>query len=174
MKKNSGTDQGLSSSTSTIESRVAEIYSRLNAIEADKAPARAAVVLHGLGFSPEMQSKPTKEFSGGWRMRLALAQALFAKPDLLLLDEPTNMLDMRAIIWLEDYLQSSSNILLIVSHDRSFLNTVATDIIHLNCKRLDAYRGNYDAFEQARSERLLNQQREYESLKAEREHIQVC
>ncbi|RTG89811.1 ATP-binding cassette, subfamily F, member 3 [Schistosoma bovis] len=160
MKKNSGTDQGLSSSTSTIESRVAEIYSRLNAIEADKAPARAAV------------SKPTKEFSGGWRMRLALAQALFAKPDLLLLDEPTNMLDMRAIIWLEDYLQSSSNILLIVSHDRSFLNTVATDIIHLNCKRLDAYRGNYDAFEQARSERLLNQQREYESLKAEREHIQ--
>ncbi|CAH8446751.1 unnamed protein product [Schistosoma rodhaini] len=172
MKTSSGTDPGLSNSASTIESRVAEIYSRLNAIEADKAPARAAVVLHGLGFSQEMQSKPTKEFSGGWRMRLALAQALFAKPDLLLLDEPTNMLDMRAIIWLEDYLQSSSNILLIVSHDRSFLNTVATDIIHLNCKRLDAYRGNYDAFEQARSERLLNQQREYESLKAEREHIQ--
>ncbi|CAH8460992.1 unnamed protein product [Schistosoma turkestanicum] len=172
MKKNSGSDLSLSSSTSTIESRVAEIYSRLNAIEADKAPARAAVVLHGLGFTPEMQSKPTKEFSGGWRMRLALAQALFAKPDLLLLDEPTNMLDMRAIIWLEDYLQSSSNILLIVSHDRSFLNTVATDIIHLNCKRLDAYRGNYDTFEQARAERLLNQQREYESLKAEREHIQ--
>ncbi|KAH8850647.1 ATP-binding cassette sub-family F member 3 [Schistosoma japonicum] len=176
MKKSSDTDQNLPNknipSGGTIESRVAEIYSRLNAIEADKAPARAAVVLHGLGFTPEMQNKPTKEFSGGWRMRLALAQALFAKPDLLLLDEPTNMLDMRAIIWLEDYLQSSSNILLIVSHDRSFLNTVATDIIHLNCKRLDAYRGNYDSFEQSRSERLLNQQREYESLKTEREHIQ--
>ncbi|CAH8452614.1 unnamed protein product [Heterobilharzia americana] len=176
MKKNSEADSNLSSennpTTNTVESRAAEIYSRLNAIEADKAPARAAVILHGLGFTSEMQSKPTKEFSGGWRMRLALAQALFAKPDLLLLDEPTNMLDMRAIIWLEDYIQSSSNILLIVSHDRSFLNAVATDIIHLNCKRLDAYRGNYDMFEQARGERLLNQQREYESQKAEREHVQ--
>ncbi|CAH8827705.1 unnamed protein product [Trichobilharzia szidati] len=177
MKKNAETNSNISNennpiAVNTVESRAAEIYSRLNAIEADKAPARAAVILHGLGFDTEMQRRPTKEFSGGWRMRLALAQALFAKPDLLLLDEPTNMLDMRAIIWLEDYLQSSSNILLIVSHDRSFLNTVSTDIIHLNCKRLDAYRGNYDAFEQARAERLLNQQREYESQKAERDHVQ--
>ncbi|TPP62222.1 ATP-binding cassette sub-family F member [Fasciola gigantica] len=152
--------------------RLTEIYTRLAAIEADKAPARAAVILHGLGFNTEMQQRPTKQFSGGWRMRLSLAQALFAKPDLLLLDEPTNMLDMRALIWLEGYVQTSSNIMIIVSHDRSFLNTVATDIIHLNARRLDVYRGNYDAFEQARGDRLLAQQREYEALKAEREHIQ--
>ncbi|CAL8078480.1 unnamed protein product [Calicophoron daubneyi] len=153
-------------------STVAEIYARLVAIEADKAPARAAVILHGLGFDSEMQKRPTKEFSGGWRMRLSLAQALLAKPDLLLLDEPTNMLDMRALIWLEAYLQKSSNILIIVSHDRSFLNVVATDIIHLTGCRLDTYRGNYDAFERARADRLLAQQREYEAQKAEREHIQ--
>ncbi|KER23595.1 hypothetical protein T265_08538 [Opisthorchis viverrini] len=151
---------------------LAEVYSRLAAIEADKAPARAAVILHGLGFNPEMQKRPTKEFSGGWRMRLSLAQALFAKPDLLLLDEPTNMLDMRALIWLEEYLRSSSNIMVIVSHDRSFLNNVATDIIHLTSRRLDVYRGNYDAFEQARADRLLAQQREYEAQQAERAHIQ--
>ncbi|GAA29224.2 ATP-binding cassette sub-family F member 3, partial [Clonorchis sinensis] len=151
---------------------LAEVYARLAAIEADKAPARAAVILHGLGFNPEMQKRPTKEFSGGWRMRLSLAQALFAKPDLLLLDEPTNMLDMRALIWLEEYLRSSSNIMVIVSHDRSFLNNVATDIIHLTSRRLDVYRGNYDAFEQARADRLLAQQREYEAQQAERAHIQ--
>ncbi|KAF7232631.1 hypothetical protein EG68_10989 [Paragonimus skrjabini miyazakii] len=152
--------------------KMAQIYARLAAIEADKAPARAAVILCGLGFDPEMQKRPTKEFSGGWRMRLSLAQALFANPDLLLLDEPTNMLDMRALIWLEGYLQNCSNILIIVSHDRSFLNAVATDIIHLTARHLDFYRGNYDAFEQARAERLLAQQREYEAQKAEREHIQ--
>ncbi|TGZ67791.1 hypothetical protein CRM22_004599 [Opisthorchis felineus] len=151
---------------------LAEVYARLAAIEADKAPARAAVILHGLGFNPEMQKRPTKEFSGGWRMRLSLAQALFAKPDLLLLDEPTNMLDMRALIWLEEYLRSSSNIMVIVSHDRSFLNSVVTDIIHLTSRRLDVYRGNYDAFEQARADRLLAQQREYEAQQAERAHIQ--
>lgn len=152
--------------------RLIQIYNRLAAIEADKAPARAAVILRGLGFDSEMQKRPTKEFSGGWRMRLALAQALFASPDLLLLDEPTNMLDMRALIWLQGYLQASTNIVIIVSHDRSFLNSVATDIIHLTGRRLDFYRGNYDAFEQARAERLLNQQREYEAQKAARDHVQ--
>ncbi|CAH8571208.1 unnamed protein product [Dicrocoelium dendriticum] len=152
--------------------RLTQIYNRLAATEADKAPARAAIILRGLGFDPEMQKRPTKEFSGGWRMRLSLAQALFASPDLLLLDEPTNMLDMRALIWLEGYLRTSTNIIIIVSHDRSFLNSVSTDIIHLTGRRLDLYRGNYDAFEQARAERLLNQQREYEAQKAARDHVQ--
>lgn len=106
-------------------------------------------------------------------MRLALARALFAKPDLLLLDEPTNMLDMRALIWLEGYVQSWPGIMLVVSHDQAFLNNVATDIIHLTSKRLDVYRGNYDTFTKAREERLLNEEREYLAQKAEREHIQA-
>ncbi|VDP68802.1 unnamed protein product, partial [Echinostoma caproni] len=167
-----GTSELIPQNDTASGDRLSQVYSRLTAIEADKAPARAAVILHGLGFDSEMQQRPTKQFSGGWRMRLSLAQALFSKPDLLLLDEPTNMLDMRALIWLEGYLQTSSNILIIVSHDRSFLNSVATDIIHLTARRLDMYRGNYDAFEQARGDRLLAQQREYEAQKAEREHIQ--
>ncbi|KAB5579064.1 hypothetical protein PHYPO_G00190430 [Pangasianodon hypophthalmus] len=112
--------------------RLSEIYAKLEEIEADKAPARASVILAGLGFSPKMQQQPTKEFSGGWRMRLALARALFARPDLLLLDEPTNMLDVRAILWLENYLQTWQSTILVVSHDRNFLNAVATDIIHLH------------------------------------------
>ena len=100
----------------------------MEVIESDTAPSRAAVILAGLGFSPEMQGNPTKSFSGGWRMRLALARALFCKPDLLLLDEPTNMLDMQAIIWLERYLQNWPSTLLVVSHDRNFLDEVPTDV----------------------------------------------
>lgn len=93
--------------------------------EIEKAPARASTILSGLGFSVERQAWPTKSFSGGWRMRLALARALFSKPDLLLLDEPTNMLDIKAILWLEKYLQSWATTLLVVSHDRNFLDTVS-------------------------------------------------
>ncbi|XP_037597849.1 ATP-binding cassette sub-family F member 3 [Cebus imitator] len=115
---------------------LAEIYAKLEEIEADKAPARASVILAGLGFTPKMQQQPTREFSGGWRMRLALARALFARPDLLLLDEPTNMLDVRAILWLENYLQTWPSTILVVSHDRNFLNAIATDIIHLHSQRL--------------------------------------
>ena len=123
-----------------LSTRLSTIYSELEAIEADSAPSRAAVILAGLGFSPEMQSRPTKSFSGGWRMRLALARALFCKPDLLLLDEPTNMLDMQAIIWLERYLQNWPTTLLVVSHDRNFLDEVPTDMLHLHSQRIDAYR----------------------------------
>ncbi|CAF5146668.1 unnamed protein product, partial [Rotaria magnacalcarata] len=115
-----------SNQDSFISKRLTAIYGELEAIEADKAESRAAVILNGLGFTSEMQAMATKQFSGGWRMRLALARALFSKPDLLLLDEPTNMLDLKAIIWLENYLQTWKSTILVVSHDRTFLNTVAT------------------------------------------------
>nr|CDS23258.1 ATP binding cassette sub family F [Echinococcus granulosus] len=153
-------------------SRIAQIFDQLIAIDADSAPARAASILHGLGIESQKQNCPTKKFSGGWRMRLALARALFAKPDLLLLDEPTNMLDMRAMIWLENYVQTWRGIMVVVSHDQAFLNAIATDTIHLTAKRLDVYRGDYDAFVRAREERLLNEEREYLAQKAERDHIQ--
>ncbi|KAM9279198.1 ATP-binding cassette sub-family F member 3 isoform 3-T3 [Morus bassanus] len=134
---------------------------------------RASVILAGLGFNAKMQQQTTKEFSGGWRMRLALARALFARPDLLLLDEPTNMLDVRAILWLETYLQTWQSTILVVSHDRNFLNAVATDIIHLHSQRLDSYRGDFENFMKIKEERLKNQQREYEAQQQYREHIQV-
>ncbi|CAJ0945188.1 unnamed protein product [Ranitomeya imitator] len=153
--------------------RLSEIYGKLEEIEADKAPAKASVILAGLGFKHNMQQQMTKEFSGGWRMRLALARALFARPDLLLLDEPTNMLDVRAILWLENYLQTWPSTILVVSHDRNFLNTVATDILHLHSQRLEAYRGNFESFLKTKEERLKNQQREYEAQQQYREHIQV-
>ncbi|XP_076053372.1 ATP-binding cassette sub-family F member 3 [Oratosquilla oratoria] len=156
-----------------LSGRLTEIYAELEAIEADKAPARASVILSGLGFDPEMQRRATKEFSGGWRMRIALARALFSQPDLLLLDEPTNMLDMKAIIWLENYLLTWASTLLVVSHDRHFLNIVPTDVLHLHAQSIDCYRGNYDAFANTRSERMLNQQREYESQMAFRAHVQT-
>ncbi|KAL4220972.1 ATP-binding cassette sub- F member 3 [Mactra antiquata] len=156
-----------------LSTELSEIYDKLEAIEANKAPARAAVILAGLGFSPEMQRAPTKSLSGGWRMRLALARALFSKPDLLLLDEPTNMLDMKAIIWLENYLQTWQTTILVVSHDRSFLNSVCTDIVHLYNKKLDTYKGNYDQFDKTKEERLKNQKKEYEAQKQYRDHIQV-
>ncbi|RVE65351.1 hypothetical protein OJAV_G00134850 [Oryzias javanicus] len=153
--------------------RLSEIYMKLEEIEADKAPARASVILAGLGFSPRMQQQATREFSGGWRMRLALARALFARPDLLLLDEPTNMLDVRAILWLENYLQTWQSTILVVSHDRNFLNAVVTDIIHLHSQRLDSYRGDYENFLKTKEDRLKNQQREYEAQLQYRQHIQV-
>ncbi|XP_029137808.1 ATP-binding cassette sub-family F member 3 [Labrus bergylta] len=153
--------------------RLSEIYAKLEEIDADKAPARASVILAGLGFSPRMQQQTTKEFSGGWRMRLALARALFARPDLLLLDEPTNMLDVRAILWLENYLQTWQSTILVVSHDRNFLNAVVTDIIHLHSQRLESYRGDYENFIKTKEDRLKNQQREYEAQLQYRQHIQV-
>ncbi|XP_075718000.1 ATP-binding cassette sub-family F member 3 [Rhinoderma darwinii] len=153
--------------------RLSEIYVKLEEIEADKAPAKASVILAGLGFKHSMQQQMTKEFSGGWRMRLALARALFGRPDLLLLDEPTNMLDVRAILWLENYLQTWPSTILVVSHDRNFLNAVATDIMHLHSQRLETYRGNFESFLKTKEERLKSQQREYEAQHQYREHIQV-
>ncbi|KAJ8974035.1 hypothetical protein NQ317_001823 [Molorchus minor] len=137
-----------------LNTQLSEIYAQLQNIEADKAPAKASIILNGLGFTSEMQQRPTKTFSGGWRMRLALARALFSRPDLLLLDEPTNMLDIKAIIWLENYLQNWPTTLLVVSHDRNFLDTVPTDILHLHSQRIEAYRGNYEQFERTKTEKL--------------------
>uniref|UniRef100_T1JK48 ABC transporter domain-containing protein n=1 Tax=Strigamia maritima TaxID=126957 RepID=T1JK48_STRMM len=164
-KINSGDESGL-------QTRLNEVYTKLQEIEADKAPARASVILSGLGFDTKGQQQATKLFSGGWRMRLALARALFSKPDLLLLDEPTNMLDMKAILWLESYLQSWSTTLLFVSHDRQFLDVVPTDILHLHSKHLDSYRGAYSNFIKTMTEKLKNQQREYEAQQQHKAHVQ--
>jgi len=155
-----------------LSTRLSAIYTELEVIESDTAPSRAAVILSGLGFTPDMQGRPTKSFSGGWRMRLALARALFCKPDLLLLDEPTNMLDMQAIIWLERYLQNWPSTLLVVSHDRNFLDEVPTDMLHLHSLRLDSYRGNYTEFINTMTEKLKAQQREYEAQMDHRKHVQ--
>lgn len=148
------------------------MYVQLQNIEADKAPARASIILNGLGFTKSMQARATKTFSGGWRMRLALARALFSKPDLLLLDEPTNMLDIQAIIWLENYLQNWPTTLLVVSHDRNFLDTVPTDILYLHSQRIETYRGNYEQFDKTKTEKHKAQRREYEAQMAHRAHVQ--
>merc|ERR1712002_993456 len=163
----------LSTQDSTMSERLSQIYKELEAIDADKAPAKAAIILNGLGFNHDMKKAATRTFSGGWRMRIALARALFSKPDLLLLDEPTNMLDMKAIIWLENYLLTWPTTILCVSHDRQFLNCIATDIIHLQSQLLATYRGDYDMFVKTREEKLKNQQREYEAQMEYRQHIQV-
>ncbi|XP_075160357.1 ATP-binding cassette sub-family F member 3 [Haematobia irritans] len=157
---------------SNLSAELSEVYAQLQNIEADKAVARASVILKGLGFDTDMQQRPTKSFSGGWRMRLALARALFSKPDLLLLDEPTNMLDIKAIIWLETYLQTWPTTILVVSHDRNFLDTVPTDILHLHSQQLEAYKGNYEQFEKTKNEKLKAQRREYEAQMAHRNHVQ--
>merc|ERR1719238_1760816 len=126
-------------------------------MSSDDAEARAAVILAGLGFTGEDQRRPTKEFSGGWRMRIALAQSLFVTPDLLLLDEPTNHLDVPAVTWLEEFLSSWEKTVVIVSHDRSFLNRTSTNTIFLHRKRLWYFGGNYDTFLRVRSEQRTNQ-----------------
>lgn len=150
-----------------------EVHNKLSEMESDKLEARAASILYGLGFTKETQHNPTKSFSGGWRMRLSLARALFCKPDLLLLDEPSNMLDVPSITYLANYLQTYPSTVLVVSHDRAFLNDVATDIIHQHSERLDYYRGsNFDNFYATREERLKNQKREYENQMAYRQHLQ--
>lgn len=157
-----------------LDKHLQEISDKLYDMESDKAESRAASILFGLGFSQDSQSMPTNSFSGGWRMRLSLARALFCEPDLLLLDEPSNMLDVPSITYLAKYLQTYQGTVLVVSHDRSFLNEVATDIIHQHSERLDYYRGsNFDSFYSTREERIKNQRREYENQMAYRQHLQA-
>uniref|UniRef100_T1JMV1 ABC transporter domain-containing protein n=1 Tax=Strigamia maritima TaxID=126957 RepID=T1JMV1_STRMM len=138
-----------------------DIYERLDDMGADTAECKAAYILHGLGFTKEMQQKKCKDFSGGWRMRIALARALYVRPHLLLLDEPTNHLDLEACVWLEEELKNYKRILVIVSHSQDFLNGVCTNIIHLDLKKLKYYTGNYDAFMRTRMELLENQTKRY-------------
>lgn len=142
--------------------RLKEVYVELDAIGADKAEARARRILSGLGFTTEMQARPTKNFSGGWRMRVSLARALFMEPTLLLLDEPTNHLDLNAVIWLDNYLQQWKKTLLVVSHDQAFLDNVCTDIIHLDYQKLYYYRGNYSSFKKMYKQKLREHEKAYE------------
>jgi len=135
-----------------------EVYDRLDEIGSDEAVARAGAILGGLGFDAADQNKATKEFSGGWRMRISLAQALFMTPDLLLLDEPTNHLDVHALTWLEEFLQRWEKTVVIVSHDRGFLNDTTTATMFLHNKRLRYYGGNYDTFVKVRSEHRANEE----------------
>ncbi|EGR46854.1 hypothetical protein MKX07_003429 [Trichoderma sp. CBMAI-0711] len=158
----------------TLDTKLGDVQAKLAEMESDKAESRAASILAGLGFSPERQQYATKTFSGGWRMRLALARALFCEPDLLLLDEPSNMLDVPSITFLSNYLQDYPSTVLVVSHDRAFLNEVATDIIHQHSQRLDYYRGaNFESFYATREERKKVAKREYEKQMAERAHLQA-
>ncbi|CCE78826.1 Piso0_000857 [Millerozyma farinosa CBS 7064] len=173
-EKDSTEARKLENEREDLEKHLQDVEEKLNDMESDKAESRAASILFGLGFSKESQSTPTKLFSGGWRMRLSLARALFCQPDLLLLDEPSNMLDVPSITFLANYLQSYKSTVLVVSHDRAFLNDVATDIIHQHSERLDYYRGsNFDSFYATREERIKNQRREYENQMAYRKHLQT-
>uniref|UniRef100_A0A9J8CS32 ATP-binding cassette sub-family F member 1 n=1 Tax=Cyprinus carpio carpio TaxID=630221 RepID=A0A9J8CS32_CYPCA len=145
-----------------VSERLDKVYEELRVIGAASAEAKARRILAGLSFTPEMQNRPTKKFSGGWRMRVSLARALFMEPTLLMLDEPTNHLDLNAVIWLNNYLQSWKKTLLIVSHDQSFLDDVCTDIIHLDNQKLYYYRGNYLTFKKMYVQKQKELLKQYE------------
>ncbi|MFT8563747.1 MAG: ABC-F family ATP-binding cassette domain-containing protein [Acetobacter orientalis] len=158
--------------TATDPTRIAEIHERLRAIGAESAPSRAATILAGLGFSAEAQLKPVSDFSGGWRMRVSLATALFLEPDLLLLDEPTNHLDLEATLWLESWLTRFAGAALIVSHDRGLLDSCVDAIAHLDRGKLTLTPGGYENFVRIRTEHALQQARQAEKIAAQRAHMQ--
>ena len=161
------------SETATDPARLADIHERLIAIDAHTAPSRAARILVGLGFDEEAQHRPLDSFSGGWRMRVALAALLFSEPELLLLDEPSNHLDLEAVLWLEDFLKSYPATILLVSHERDFLNNVVDHILHLAHGKLQLYPGGYDAFERQRAERQAHASAAREKQQAERDKLQA-
>ncbi|PNF27351.1 ATP-binding cassette sub-family F member 1 [Cryptotermes secundus] len=159
-----------------VQARLKEVYEELKAINADSAEPRARRILAGLGFSREMQDRATKNFSGGWRMRVSLAKALFLEPTLLLLDEPTNHLDLNAVIWLDNYLQGWKKTLLIVSHDQSFLDNVCNEIIHVDQQKLHYYKGNYSMFKkmyvQKKKEMIKDYEKQEKRIKEMKAHGQ--
>ena len=153
--------------------RIAEIQTRLVDIEAHSAPARAAAILSGLGFSAQDQNRPCAEFSGGWRMRVALAATLFAAPDLLLLDEPTNYLDLEGTLWLEDHLANYPRTVIVISHDRDLLETSVDQILHLDRGKLTLYKGSYSSFEEQRATRELLDAKHARRQADERKRLQA-
>jgi ATP-binding cassette subfamily F protein 3 len=153
--------------------RIAEIQTRLVDIDAHSAPARAAAILSGLGFSSADQARPCSEFSGGWRMRVALAATLFAAPDLLLLDEPTNYLDLEGTLWLEDHLANYPRTVIVISHDRDLLDTSVDQILRLDRGKLTLYRGSYSSFEEQRATREMLDAKHAKRQEAERKRLQA-
>jgi ATP-binding cassette subfamily F protein 2 len=148
------------------------VYEALEELDASTFQTKAGSILHGLGFSQEMMKKPTKDMSGGWRMRVALARALFIKPHLLLMDEPTNHLDLGAVVWLEAYLSTYNHILVITSHSQDFMDTVCTNIMDLTFKKkLLYYGGNYTTYVRTKQENEVNQMKAYDKQQDEIQHI---
>jgi len=160
------------SETATDPHRIADIHTRLADIDAYSAEARAASILHGLGFSSADQQRPCSDYSGGWRMRVALAAVLFSAPDFLLLDEPTNYLDLEGAIWLENYLVRYPHTVLIISHDKGLLNRSVTSILHLDQQKLTLYTGNYDTFENTRRAKLEQLVAQKKKQDLQRDHMQ--
>ena len=158
--------------TATDPNRIAEVHTRLVDIEAHAAPSRAATILQGLGFDEAAQNRALSEFSGGWRMRVALAAVLFTRPDLLLLDEPTNYLDLEGTLWLIEYLATYPATVLIISHDRDLLDAVCDHILHLDQAKLTLWRGNYDSFETQRREQQAIQAKHIKKQDEQRKHLQ--
>ncbi len=158
--------------TAEDPARIAEIQTRLADIDAWSAEARASAILRGLGFDKDEQLRPCSDFSGGWRMRVALAAVLFSAPDLLLLDEPTNYLDLEGALWLEHYLARYPHTVIIVSHDRALLNRAVGAILHLEDRKLTLYQGNYDTFAETRAARLAVAEAENRKMDARRAHLQ--
>jgi ATP-binding cassette, subfamily F, member 3 len=159
--------------TETDPYKISDIYARLHELDAYAAPSRAAILLTGLGFKDHQLREPFSSFSGGWRMRVALASVLFVEPDFLLLDEPTNHLDLEAIMWLEGYLQSYPHTLMVISHDRELLNKCVDHVVHVDKQKLTLYTGNYDTFERERAAKLGVQQKMFEKQQAQRAHMQA-
>ncbi|KAG1692366.1 hypothetical protein DVH05_025533 [Phytophthora capsici] len=147
---------------SALDDRLNEVYELLSTMNASAAEARARRILFGLGFDSAMQEKVTKDFSGGWRMRISLAKALYVEPTLLMLDEPTNHLDLNAVIWLDDYLQKWKKTLLVVSHDADFLNSVCSEVLHLENKKIVNYKGNYDMFREMEKQKRKQMEKAWE------------
>ncbi|MEP7262461.1 MAG: ATP-binding cassette domain-containing protein, partial [Usitatibacter sp.] len=157
---------------SADDEHLADLHARYDEIGGYQARSRAQTLLAGLGFNEEAQARNVATFSGGWRMRLNLARALMCRSDLLLLDEPTNHLDLDAVMWLEDWLRAFPGAVVLITHDREFLDAVSTEIVHVENNKLNAYAGNYSAFEEQRASRLALQQASYEKQKRTIEHLE--